>query len=157
MSDDGFVIRDVPTDSHTRFAAGTEGRLVVSAKGAAEGRLVPGADRIAVSDLTDVEFLASSSGTLQLWLNGKSIYHRETPQSFRIDSDRFSATLAKGNNRLAVSIKVVSPELPVEFHLRFRRKSAIAQHERLAEQRSLDPAMLSAGESYSLTRRNRSA
>jgi putative heme-binding domain-containing protein len=84
-----------------------------------------------VNEPTDVEFLGSSSGSLRVWLNGKSVHVRAEPQSFRIDSDRFAATLAKGDNRLAVM--VAGSAAPVEFHLRLRRKSATAQHERLIQ------------------------
>jgi putative heme-binding domain-containing protein len=131
-SDDVVFTHEESSDSRIQFAAGTEGRVVVSAKGPQIGSRFQARTDIAVSDETGVEFLASSSGTLQLWLNGTLIYHRKNPQSFHIDSDRLSGTLAKGNNRLAVLIEAGSPESPVEFHLRFRRKSAIAQHERLA-------------------------
>ena len=131
-SGDVHAIRKEPIDSRTQFAAGTEGHLVISAKGAEKGAWFQARTDIAVSDQADVELLASSNGILRVWLNGKSIYHRNNPQSFRIDSDRISAALGKGVNRLVVSVEVDSPEPPVEFHLRFRRKSAIAQHERLA-------------------------
>jgi putative heme-binding domain-containing protein len=49
----------------------------------------------------------------------------------RNDSDRFATTLAKGDNRIHVTVG--STKEPVEFHLRFRRKSATAKHERLAQ------------------------
>ena len=56
-----------------------------------------------------------------------------SPQTFRVDSDRFAATFAKGDNRLVV--QVGSTKEPVEFHLRFRRKSATAEHERSRKRR----------------------
>jgi putative heme-binding domain-containing protein len=122
-----------PADSRTQFAAGTEGRIAISTKEADHGAWFQARTDLDVSDQTDVEFLASSSGSLQVSLQGKSIYDREQSQSFRVDSDRFSATLAKGNNTLVVSMQVGTTKSPVEFHLRFRRKSAIAGHERLAD------------------------
>ena len=122
-----------PADARIQFAVGTEGRLVIAAKGAEPGNWFQGRTDIAVSEPTDVELLGSSSGSLQVWLNGKSIYRRENPQRFRIDSDRISATLAKGTNRLAVRVEAASPESPAEFHLRFRRKSAVVEHERLLQ------------------------
>jgi putative heme-binding domain-containing protein len=70
---------------------------------------------------------------LQVSLNGISIYHRAKPLTFRIDSDRVSASLTKGINRLAVRVGRASPDSPVEFHLRFRRKSVQAEHERLLQ------------------------
>jgi putative heme-binding domain-containing protein len=70
---------------------------------------------------------------MQVSLNGKSIYDREKAQSFRIDSDRASASLTSGVNHLAVRVAGGSADSPVEFHLRFRRKSDLAEHERLLQ------------------------
>ena len=119
--------------SHAQFAAGTEGRVVMLSKGAEKGNWFQAQTDVVLAEQTVVEFLASTSGSLQLWLNGQSIYRREEPRDFRMDSDRFSATLPAGNNRLTISIGAASPDSPVEFHLRFRRKSALAQHERLTQ------------------------
>jgi putative membrane-bound dehydrogenase-like protein len=121
------------TDTRTQFAVGTEGRIVIAPSGIEQGHSFEARTEIAVTDETEVEFLASTSSTLQIWLNGTSILSRETPQDFHVDSERFSATLSKGNNRLVVWVGVAATESPVEFHLRFRRKSTIAEHERLAE------------------------
>ena len=77
---------------------------------------------------TPVEFLASSRGGFQVWLNGKSIYQREKSGSYVFDSDRFAGTLDKGNNLLVV---LTSSENVIEFHVRFRRKSEKAEHEKL--------------------------
>ena len=73
--------------------------------------------------------MGSSSGGLEVWLNGKSLFRRDEPRPFRIASDRFAATLATGDNRLAVAVKPSAPA--AECHLRFRKKSATAGHERL--------------------------
>ena len=89
----------------------------------------------AVSDVevpsdTPVEFLASSRGDLEVWLNGKSVHRRESARTFQLDSDRFDGVLQKGANRLLVRTGTATGT--AEFHLRFRRKSAKAEHERLA-------------------------
>jgi putative heme-binding domain-containing protein len=84
-----------------------------------------------VDEATEVQFLGSSTGSLHVFLNDKQIYERKEPQTFRADSDRFAATLAKGENRIHVNVG--STKEPVELHLRFRRKSATAEHERLAQ------------------------
>jgi putative heme-binding domain-containing protein len=131
--DDARIAPEEPADARTEFATGTEGRIVISAQGAEQGSYFQAQTEIAVSDETGVELLASSSGSLQVWLNGNSIYCRRMPSAFRINSDCFPATFAQGHNRLVVGIETGSPELPVEFHARFRRKSALADHERLAE------------------------
>lgn len=116
----------------TLFAAGTEARVIVGHKDAAspDGSWLARSS-LRVSEPTAVEFLASSSGSLRVWLNGQNVYERNEPQSFRIDSDRFSATLDKGDNRLVVLID--RSTAAAEMHLRLRRKSAMAEHERLAQ------------------------
>ena len=118
---------------------------MIAAKRAAPGNWFQGRTDVAVSEPTDVELLGSSSGSLQVWINGKSIYRRENPQRFRIDSDRISATLAKGTNRLAVRVEAASPGSPAEFHLRFRRKSALVEHERLLQAALSRPGNLEHG------------
>jgi putative heme-binding domain-containing protein len=116
-----------------RFATGTEGNVVIAAKGAQPGSWYVARTDVAVTQSTDVELLGSSSCRLRIWINRKSIYRRQEPKPFRIDSDRVSVTLAKGNNRLAVSLGPASPESPIEFQLRFRRKSVLVDHERLLQ------------------------
>jgi putative membrane-bound dehydrogenase-like protein len=110
----------------TLFATGTEARVSLGAKQPAKSEAWLAFTDVAVPESTAVEFLGSTSGGLQVWLNGQSLYRRDEPRAFRIDSDRFTATLAQGDNRLVVAVKSAA-----EFHLRFRRKSATADHERL--------------------------
>jgi putative heme-binding domain-containing protein len=66
---------------------------------------------------------------LQVWLAGQHVYRRDQARKYQVDSDRFAASLARGSNRLLVQVR--GPAL--EFHLRFRRKSASAEHERLTQ------------------------
>ena len=114
------------SSSRYLFATGTEGRLKLIAK--AGGNLAE--TTISVSEPTVVEFLASSSGPLEVKLDDKSIYKRDKLQDFRVDSDRFTATLVAGENRLSIQLMSLNA-FPDEFHLRFRRKSATAAHEKL--------------------------
>src|SRR5262249_33771761 len=79
----------------------------------------------------DVEFMASSNGTLDVWLNGKRIFQRKDSRNFQTDSDRFTAALGKGENTLLVQVDS-SDAAPV-FHLRFRRKAGKAEHEKLTQ------------------------
>jgi putative heme-binding domain-containing protein len=79
---------------------------------------------------TNVEFLGSSGGSFEVFLNGKSIHRRAKPAKFQPDSDRFAATLEKGVNRVLVQ---TGDSFAVEFDLRFRRKSSKAEHERLTQ------------------------
>ncbi len=130
-SAESIIERLQDSERRTLFATGAEGRLVLASKNSAEGVSWAAQSRVRASEPMDMEFLASSSGSLRVWLNGKSVYERAEPQSFRTDSDRFAATLAKGDNRLVVM--VARSAAPVEFHLRLRRKSATAQHERLIQ------------------------
>src|SRR5262249_11292900 len=127
----GDSIDSEAAHAQLRFATGTEGHVAIAAKGAQPGNWYVGRTDVAVVESTDVELLGSSSGRMRFWINGKSIYRREEQKPFRIDSDRVSVTLAKGTNRLAVSLGAASPESPVEFQLRFRRKSVLVDHERL--------------------------
>jgi hypothetical protein len=77
------------------------------------------------------QFLASSDGELEVWLNGQSIWNREKVTAFQPDSDRFEADLAKGENRLLV--RVTGARNPSRFHLRFRRLGSSAEHERITQ------------------------
>ena len=114
----------------TMFATGQEGRLLFSQQRTANDAFWLAYTELIVDEPTVVEFLASSDGSLQLWLNGRSIYRRNQPQIFQIDSDRFAATLAKGQNQILVRL---GSSRAAEFHLRFRRKSATLENEQLAQ------------------------
>src|SRR5262249_39539348 len=92
------------------LASGTESRLKLAAKG--DGETQANGVWLAYTEVdvpqdTTVEFLGSSNGKLQVWLNGKSAHQREQTRSFQLDSDRFATTLTKGTNRLLVSVSSV--------------------------------------------------
>ena len=82
-----------------------------------------------MSEGASSEFRCSSSGTLQIWLNGKLVHRRSQSGSYATDSDKFEADLKPGLNRLVAQ---VSAKGTAEVHVRFRRKSATARHERLS-------------------------
>ncbi|MFN0050774.1 MAG: HEAT repeat domain-containing protein [Planctomycetales bacterium] len=84
-----------------------------------------------VSESTGAQFLASCTGTMEVWLNGRSIHRREKSGTFQPDAERFESTLDQGRNRLV--IQLVSAQRPARFHLRFRRRGSSAEHERLAQ------------------------
>jgi putative membrane-bound dehydrogenase-like protein len=84
---------------------------------------------VVVPESAKVEFLTTSSGLVTVWLNGDKVYQRDRPVVAGPYPDRFEATLAKGRNRLLVRLSRVKGA--AEFQLRFRRKSATADHERL--------------------------
>jgi putative heme-binding domain-containing protein len=118
-------------DWRSTFATGPEARVTLAPKNAAQAGSWLAQSTLRISEPTDVEFLASSSGSLRVWLNRRLVHERLEPQSFRADSDRFAATLAEGDNQVAVLVG--QSAVPAEIHLRFRRKSATAQHERLIQ------------------------
>src|SRR5262249_30178770 len=121
-----------PLGWHTTTALGAESRLRLQAADKSPKDTVGLATcELAVPEATAVEFLASSRGSLQVCRDGKSIHHRAEPRKFQLDSDRFSATLGKGTHRLLVATG--SGNGDVEFHLRFRRKSSKAAHEKLTQ------------------------
>jgi putative membrane-bound dehydrogenase-like protein len=78
-----------------------------------------------------VQFLASSDGELEVWLNGRWIWKREKVIPFQPDSDRFEADVAKGENRLVV--RVTGARGASKFHLRFRQLGSSAEHERMTQ------------------------
>ena len=134
------LTKDVPSRSSAGFptasshiAEGTDAAVRLpspSSKPAAGGIWLAVAD-ILGDKPADVEFLASASGTLRVWLNGTEVHHRKKPAAFRPDSVRFDAKLLRGNNRVVVRID--APRRGARFHLRFRTKSSKADHERLVE------------------------
>jgi putative membrane-bound dehydrogenase-like protein len=115
----------------TYFATGAESQLELVSKDPPENARWLAYTDVAVAEATAVEFLASSRGSLQVWLNGRLLYRRDQARSFQLDSDRFAGTLAKGANRLLV--EVGNSAGTAKFHLHFRRKSARADHERLTQ------------------------
>jgi putative membrane-bound dehydrogenase-like protein len=116
----------------TVFATGLESRVTLPpARGTAADSVWLASTDLDVAEPMTVQFLASSSGTLRVWLNGRSVYQRPQAGAFRIDSERFDAALNKGANRLVV--QAAASGGPVDFHLRFRRKSSVAAHETLTQ------------------------
>jgi len=91
-----------------------------------------GTSDVEVSETTAIQFLASSSGTLRVWLNGQAIHQRTQHGSFQPDSDRFEGILTKGVNRIVIQVSAGNPP-NVAYHVRFRRKSSRTEHEQLAQ------------------------
>jgi putative heme-binding domain-containing protein len=89
-----------------------------------------GYTEITSPDAAKVEFMTASAGLETIWLNGKEVFHRDRPGVIGPYPDRFEATLAKGLNQ--VIVRVTAAKGTAEFQLRFRRKSATAEQERLA-------------------------
>ncbi|HEV3263068.1 MAG TPA: c-type cytochrome [Gemmataceae bacterium] len=64
-------------------------------------------------------------------MNGRTVYQRRQALAFRLDSDRFTATLGKGLTRILVQVSARNG--PISFHVRFRRTSSKAEHEKLTQ------------------------
>jgi putative membrane-bound dehydrogenase-like protein len=112
----------------TVFATDTEGRLRLQA----DTGVTPGAVCLGVTDFTmpepaNVELLASSNGTLRIWVDGRLVHRRTDVPPLQPAADRVATDLGAGPHRLAVSVA------PPEFHLRFRRRGSSLDHERLIQ------------------------
>jgi putative heme-binding domain-containing protein len=114
------------------FSAGAEARLALETKTPfGDGQAWLAQATVAVDAATPVQFLASSNGTLSVWLNGRRIHGRKEVRPYQPNSDRFDATLDKGLNVLVVQVSRLRGS--TQFHLGFRRKSSTAEHERLTQ------------------------
>ncbi|MCI0462035.1 MAG: HEAT repeat domain-containing protein [Gemmataceae bacterium] len=88
-----------------------------------------GYSEVTVPEGVRVEFLTAGSGRATVWLNGKVVYQRDRPGVSGPYPDRFDAALAKGDNQILVRLTGVKGA--AELQLRFRRKGATPEHERL--------------------------
>jgi putative membrane-bound dehydrogenase-like protein len=127
----GVSSPDIPLSGawRTLLAGGPESSVTLPAAIDEEGD----AAFLACADLhvegeTPVEVLASSGGSLGVWLNGRQVFHRREASAFRPDADRFDADLARGPNRLVVEVAAGEPP---QLHLRFRRRGSTAERDRL--------------------------
>jgi putative heme-binding domain-containing protein len=131
-TDDGVLPETDGTRARTVIAeaAGAEIRLP-SSKKASNANVWVATAPVRVEAETGIEFLASATGGLTVWLNGDRVHHREKPGAYRLDSDRFLARLRSGTNLIA--LKTRSTDAAPRFHLRFRRRSSRAEHEQLTQ------------------------
>ena len=86
---------------------------------------------VLVPEAMPVQFLGGAGGMLQVWLNGREIYHRGKSRAFAEEPDRFDGALVAGLNRVVVQIVAAGDD--AALHLRFRRKSSTAQLEQLTQ------------------------
>jgi putative heme-binding domain-containing protein len=110
------------------LSVGTDARVRLGPARRADGAWLAFTD-IAVDAAAKVEFFMAASAPATVWLNGKKVYRRDRPGVPGPYPERFEAALAKGSNALLVRLRGV--KAAGEFRLRFRRKSATAEHERL--------------------------
>jgi putative heme-binding domain-containing protein len=117
---------------HAVFADGPEARVTVEAgKALADGQIWLARTVLWVDTSIPVQFLASSSGTLSVRLNGRRIHQRKDVRPYQPESDRFDATLEKGLN--VVLVELSASRAKSLFHVGFRRKTSTAEHERLTQ------------------------
>src|SRR5262249_33299349 len=106
-------------------ASGTDARVrLTPAKAAGAGLAY---SELTVAEPTKVAFFTTGPAAT-VYLNGKAVHTRDRPAVPGPYPERFEATLAKGTNR--VLIRLSAAKGAGEFSLRFRRKSASADHER---------------------------
>ncbi len=122
------------TNRRTTLAGGTAARIVFD-KGVND---VPAPVFVAVTFVQTaaderVEFSGSSNGDLRVWLNAKAVFERKDAKfhPYQPDTDKYEAVLSLGTNRLVARIDGAAE--PPQMHLRFRRKSSQAEHERLTQ------------------------
>jgi putative heme-binding domain-containing protein len=84
-----------------------------------------------VSEPTSVQFLASSSGKLQVWLDNRRLYERTESRTYQPDSERFDGTLSAGLHRLVVEVS--GPGKSQEVQVRYRRRNSTAELEQLSQ------------------------
>jgi putative heme-binding domain-containing protein len=122
----------IPSDDwEERNVHGTDAQLHLRpANGSSDSEWLAISD-VDLAQAEEIEFLASANGTFEVWLTGRSVYRRPKALTYQPDSDRFAAQLPKGTSRIAVRISGTGDHVP--FHLRFRRKSSQADHERLTQ------------------------
>lgn len=84
---------------------------------------------VEVRSETNIEVLASASGSTKVWVADKLVHTQPDSVAFRVDSHQFPAKLRKGKNY--VFVKITSSDKAPRFHLRFRRRSTKAEHEQL--------------------------
>lgn len=117
---------------NSAFGVGVDGRVQVERVAPADAPEV----RLAYADVylaepAAVEFQIVAGEGFRLWLNGRAAYERQLAATARADDGRVGLQLAKGTNR--VLVQAVAAAKPIEFQVRFRRKSAQVEHERLTQ------------------------
>lgn len=112
------------------FGAGLESRIRLPVAKNSDAHW-QATSELTMPEKTEVQFLVGTNAAFRLLLNGKQIHQRGDVQPSRIDAERFDAVLEKGTNR--VTMDFADAKADIDFHLRFRRKSAVAAHEKLTQ------------------------
>ncbi|MDA1232332.1 MAG: HEAT repeat domain-containing protein, partial [Planctomycetota bacterium] len=128
MKDADWYVSD-RTEFTTVIAAGTPAALRFKNSGDTDAVWVAWT-AVRIDSPTNIEILTSATGRLTLWQDGAQIHAREKSEKFQPDSDRFPITLPSGTSRLVARVEPGDNDT-AQFHLRFRRRSSKAEHERL--------------------------
>jgi putative membrane-bound dehydrogenase-like protein len=120
---------DAVSGWRTILATGLDARTVLGPANGPENAWLAHAE-LSLPEGCPVEFFTAASARIEVWLNGELVFRRDRPAVLGPYPDRFETTLPKGRSRLVV--RLLDAKGPTEFQLRFRRKSAAADHERLA-------------------------
>jgi putative membrane-bound dehydrogenase-like protein len=111
------------------MSAGMEGRVRLKTVRKAPAAFVAVSD-VVVDSAAVVEVFTASTGLETIRLNDQVVFQRQRPGVIGPYPDHFEASLRKGRNRVVVRLS--DAKAAPEFQLRFRRKSARPEHERLA-------------------------
>jgi putative membrane-bound dehydrogenase-like protein len=115
----------------TLIGDGIEALVQLKPLPAESGKVLLLQTNVSVSENCVVEFLGCSSTGMHIDLNGRRVHQRDGARHFVPDAEHFDAELGKGRNRIVVTLSGV--ERGMQFHLRFRRKSSAAEHEKLTQ------------------------
>lgn len=122
---------DVLSAASPRIAEGAAMQIGLEpAQGAENSAWLAAAD-VYLEEAGDVELLASSGGTLAIWVNGALVLERDVVAEFRPNSDKAATRLNAGLNRIVVRINQV--DAASAFHVGFRRRSSKAEHESIMQ------------------------
>jgi putative membrane-bound dehydrogenase-like protein len=126
---DGSASGDPP--GQTLFASGTSAQVHLAAvKESAAGQEWLAFTDLFLSEPATIQFLASANTPLRVYVDGRVVYKRDKTRPFTADADRFDAAMAQGSHRVLLHM---TASTGADFHVRFRRKSNTAVHERLTQ------------------------
>ncbi len=122
----------MPIDARSLLASGSDAKVELTCPGDQSTAAVwLAVAEASLAEPTKAQFLASSDVPLAVFVNGRLVFRREKAAAFQADSNRFEAELVKGANQVAVQVGAAAGG--AQFHVRFRRLSTSAEHERLAQ------------------------
>lgn len=124
-----------PAQSEVVLGIGAEAAIIAHADPRAPASAWLGVSEFVVHEATAVQFLGACRSPWRIWLDDRLIFESTKSRPFVPDADRFEAKLDPGAHRLVVHVASAADnkESGAEFHLRFRRRYAAANHEALIQ------------------------